>query len=162
MSAIMPMLTSMVTQHCGNKAATGYEECVAAENRSYIKQLEGKVVEMSALYGTEKSERYADNVGISTYKDIMNSEIRPLRERVNVLERESAVNEANLNGYKNEVAAEFRCMGKTIKEVNRSLSDRIAAMQELDDYKYMQGEQLLPKSKICWKSGCSKGCNEED
>lgn len=149
-AAVMPMLTAMVTASMSNqnRAGSNYIVDTAAENRQYIRELEGKLLSQGAELGKERSERYADSVATATFEKMYNNFLRPMDEKLNKVVTEQAVTATNLNNYKNEIEAQFISVNKEIRESNRCLAREIEFQSELAERTYLSGELVLPSWKI--------------
>ena len=121
------------------------------------------VAGLMAELGKEKAERYADGIGISTFKEALNlvkeeREIRQANDKIVFetlarLDKEAAVEKTALECFKKEVAREFADTQSTLKsaialeaERRKTADDAIAAYAECNFVKYIR---KIDATQIC-------------
>lgn len=138
---------------CGNNQVAG---TAAFAESQFVSSL------MSEL-AKEKSERYADSVGINTFKEALalvkeEREIRQANDRITFetlarLDKESALNKQDIECFKKEVAREFLDVRGDLKSaIALEAERRKAADDQIFDYgqcNYVRYIKKIDATQIC-------------
>lgn len=148
-------------RNCGNNCGNcnnGCGNCGCSENQ-YVNRYEleqaNRAEKLEAALAKEKAERYADSVGINTFKEVIaffdkNMERRDklsadLAAAVANLDKEAAVNGEKLNCLRDKVAESHEAIAVLGKTTARDLAACKAEVEQWANQRFIQ----QPKLRLC-------------
>lgn len=143
--------------NCGN-CGNGCGNCGCSENQ-YVNRYEleqaNRAEKLEAELAKEKAERYADSVGIATFKEVVNYFNNNMTSRdkatadllvaVAKLDKEAAVNGEKLNCLRDKVAESHEAIAMLGKTTARDLAACKREVEEWANQRFIQ----QPKVRLC-------------
>jgi hypothetical protein len=143
--------------NCGN-CNNGCGNCGCSENQ-YVNRFEleqaNRAEKLEAALAKEKAERYADSVGINTFKEVVNYFNNNMERRDKVtadlaatvanLDKEAAVNGEKLNCLRDKIAATDEAVVTLSRTTSRDLAACKREVEEWANQRFIQ----QPKVRLC-------------
>ena len=143
---------------CNNSCNNGCGNCGCSENQ-YVNRYEleqaNRAEKLEAELAKERAERYADSVGINTFKEVIaffdkNMERRDklsadLAAAVANLDKEAAVNGEKLNCLRDKVAESHEAIAALGRTTSRDLAACKAEVEQWANQRFIQ----QPKVRLC-------------
>lgn len=144
-------------RNCGN-CNNGCGNCGCSENQ-YVNRFEleqaNRAEKLEAALAKEKAERYADSVGINTFKEVVNYFNNNMERRdkatadlvaaVANLDKEAAVNSEKLNCLRDKIAATDEAVVTLSRTTSRDLAACKREVEEWANQRFIQ----QPKLRLC-------------
>lgn len=144
---------------CNNNCNTGCNNNCGCSENQYVNRFEleqaARTEKLEAELAKEKAERYADSVGINTFKEVMNYFDKNMERRdklaadltvaVAELDKNSAVNSEKLNCLRDKIAESHEAIASLSKSTTKAMASMKHEIEAWANTSFIH----QPKVKLC-------------